>query len=180
MALAQRKVSEEELAFQEEIDAWQKLATPGEPHRRLAGRAGRWSTQSKHWMELDKPPVESAGSCERKMILGGRFLQEEFNGDLMGNPFTGIGITGYDNQSNKYVMSWVDTLSTGIYRFEGTASEDGKTITVEGRFKHPVKGLGTWRGVTRFVDDRTEVAEMHGTYENGAEERCVTTYTRKS
>jgi len=76
------------------MEVWRKLATPGEPHKLLAGRAGRWSTKSRHWTELDKPPMEFSGSCERKIILDGRFLQEEFSGEMMGSPFTGIGAIG--------------------------------------------------------------------------------------
>jgi hypothetical protein len=179
MALAQRKIREEKPDFQEVMDAWRKLATPGKPHKFLAGRVGSWRTKSRHWMDIDEPPMEFEGSCERKMILEGRFLQEEFTGEMIGSPFTGIGITGYDNQSKKYFMTWIDTLSTGFYVFEGSASKDGKTVTLEGRFDDPVKGSGSWRGVTRFVDENTEVAEMRGTYDHGGEAKCETTYTRK-
>jgi Protein of unknown function (DUF1579) len=183
MALGQSEISEEKRAtippdFKASMEAWQKLATPGEPHKLLAGRAGSWRTKSKHWMELDKPPMEFAGSCERKMILDGRFLQEEFSGEMMGISFNGIGVIGYDNQSRKYVATWTDSMSTGIYFFEGTAGADGKTISLESRFTDPVKGPGTWHLVTRIVDENTELAEMRMKYKSGNEEKCETTYTR--
>jgi len=179
MALAQRKIKEEKPSFQEVMEAWKKLATPGEPHKRLASRAGSWIAKSRHWAEPDKPPMEFTGTSERKMILGGRFLREEFSGELMGSPFNGIGVMGYDNQSEKYVSTWVDSMGTGIYFFKGTASRDGKTISLESLFEDPIKGPGTWRLVTRIVDENTEVGEMHMTYESGLEEKCETTYTRK-
>jgi hypothetical protein len=179
MALAQRKKTEEKPDFQEMMEVWKKLAIPGEPHRLLASRVGSWSTKSKHWMEHDKPPMEFAGSCERRMILGGRFLQDEFSGEMMGSPFTGIGVIGYDNHTKKYVSTWMDSMGTGIYFFEGTAGRDGKTLSLESRFDDPVKGPGTWRLVTRFVDENTEVAEMKMSYDSGVEEKCETTYTRK-
>ena len=113
------------------------------------------------------------------MILGGRYLQEEFTGEMMGSPFTGIGITGYDNLGKKYVMAWMDSMSTGIYFMEGTADADGRTITLNGRFDDPVKGPMKWRGVTRIVDDNTEVCEMTMIDKDGKEEKCETTYTRK-
>lgn len=179
MALAQPKIREEKPDFQEVMDVWRELATPGHAHKLLAGRAGRWSTKTRHWMELDEPPMEFSGSCKRKMILDGRFLREKFTGEMMGSPFTGIGTTGYDNHTKKYVMTWIDTLSTGVYVLEGSADEDGRTITLEGRFEDPAKGPGTWRSVTKIVDENTEVSEMRGTYENGGEFKCETTYTRK-
>ena len=179
MALAQRKTSEETMDFQTVMEVWKKAATPGAPHKLLASRAGSWTAKTRFWMTPGEPPMESTGTCERKMILGGRFLREEINSEMMGTPFHGIGVTGYDNHAGKYVMDWIDSMGTGIYRFEGTASADGKTITLEGRFDDPAKGPGRWHGVTRIVDENTEVAEMHGIYDSGIEEKCETTYTRK-
>ena len=36
-----------------------------------------------------------------------------------------------DNVMKRYQGVWIDSMGTGIYRFEGTASADGKTITLE-------------------------------------------------
>jgi hypothetical protein len=179
MELAQRKHEETKPDFQTVMEVWQKLATPGEPHKLLANRVGSWKTKSRHWMEPDQPPMEFTGSCERKMILGGRFLQEEFSGEMMGAPFSGIGVMGYDNHRKKYVSSWVDTMGTGIYFFEGSASTDGKTLMLETRFDDPVKGSAKWQLVTKIVDEDTEVLEMRMVYDSGAEEKCETTYRRK-
>jgi hypothetical protein len=178
MALAQRKF-EEKTEMREMKEMWRKLATPGTPHKMLERRVGRWSAKTRNWVTPHEPPVESTGSCERKMILGGRFLREDYKGEMFGTPFTGIGVTGYDNHLKKYVMSWMDSMSTGLHTFEGTASPDGKTIIMDGRFENPMKGPGTWHGVTRLVDDNTEVFEMHATYDRGGEERFEITYTRE-
>ena len=79
---------------QEIMEIYKKVATPGTPHKRLASMEGSWNTSGRFWMEAGKPPVEQTGRSEQKMILDGRFLQQEFTGDMMGTPFTGIGITG--------------------------------------------------------------------------------------
>ena len=62
------------------MEAYQKASIPGAPHQQLASLAGSWATQTKEWMEPHKPPRESTGSCEMKMLLGGRFLQQECSG----------------------------------------------------------------------------------------------------
>ena len=49
---------------------------------------------------------------------------------MMGQPFTGIGVTGYDNHAKKYLSTWIDSMGTGIFSMEGTASMDGETITL--------------------------------------------------
>jgi hypothetical protein len=43
--------------------------------------------------------------------------------------FTGIGIYGFDNVSQKFVSVWFDNHSTGIMNGTGELSDDGKTIT---------------------------------------------------
>ncbi|MEW6668768.1 MAG: DUF1579 domain-containing protein [Thermodesulfobacteriota bacterium] len=176
-----RKIEPEEgMNMQAAMEIYQKLGTPGAPHKLLERMAGSWTTQSRCWMEPDKPAMESAGTSEQKMLLGGRYLRQEFNGDMMGSPFSGIGFTGYDNHTKKYLTTWMDSMSTGIFLFEGTASRDGKTITQEAHYDDPVKGPMTWLCMTRFVDDNTLEFEMYGTPDGGKEEKMMEiTYTRK-
>ncbi len=177
--MTDEKNQEVSMDMQAMMEVYRKLAVTGAPHKLLESRTGSWETKNRYWTESDKPPMESAGASERKMLLGGRYLQEEFTGEMMGSPFNGIGFTGYDNHTGKYVMAWMDSMSTGIYFFEGTASEDGRTITLESEMNDPVKGLVKCRGVTKLVDDNTEIFDMIMTDRNGKEERCETVYTRK-
>ena len=161
------------------MEVYQKLGTPGAPHKLLAGMAGSWSTRIKTWMGPDSPPMESRGTSEQKMLLGGRFLQQEFTSEMMGG-YSGIGFTGYDNHTKKYVSTWMDSMSTGILFFEGTADAGGKTITQKSRYNDPVKGPAEWRSVTRIVDDNTEIFEMYNSVKGGKEEKMMEiTYTRK-
>jgi len=162
------------------IEMYRKLGTPGDPHKMLARMAGSWNTRVKSWPEPGKPPMESSGTSEQKMVLGGRFLHQEFTGDMMGATFTGIGFTGYDNHAGKFVSTWIDSMSTSILLFEGTADTGGKTITQENHHNDPVRGPMTWRSVTRIVGDNTWVFEMYSIYDKGKEEKGMEiTYTRK-
>jgi hypothetical protein len=178
--VTEEKKHEDKMDMQAMMEVYTKLATPGAPHKVLGGMEGSWNATTKFWMEPNKPPTESTGACEQKMILGGRFLQQEFTGDMMGNPFTGIGVTGYDNHTKKYMSTWMDSMGTAILVFEGTASADGKTITQESRYDDPIKGPLKWRSVTRIVDENTHVFEMYETGKRGKEEKMMEiTYTRK-
>jgi len=164
----------------EQMAAYQKLGTPGEPHRLLAQMTGRWKTRTKHYMEPGKPPVTSEGKCEQRMILDGRFLYQEFTGEMMGAPFTGIGINGYDNFSKKYVSTWIDSMGTGIYYFQGTADAEGRSITQTCDYVDPLKGPMTWRSVTRFGDDDTHYFDMYSIDQKGHEEKMMEmTYLRE-
>ena len=164
---------------QEMMEIYRKLGTPGTPHQHLEKMAGSWNTSGRFWMEPGKPPVESKGRCEQKMILDGRFLQEEFTGDMMGAPFTGLSFMGYDNHTGKYVSTWMDNMSTTVMVFEGTAGADGSTITQTSRYDDPVKGPMEWRSVMRVVDGDTVEFEMFTTDRSGKEEKMMEmTYTR--
>jgi hypothetical protein len=162
------------------MEVYAKLAIPGPPHKTLASLEGSWITRTRAWMDPDKTPMEGTGTCDQKMLLGGRYLQQEYTSEMMGSPFAGINIIGYDNYTKKYVSSWIDTMSTGIYYFEGTGSADGRMITQECSYDDPVRGPMVWRSVTRIVDDNTLRYEMYLTPKGGKEEKMMEmTMTRK-
>jgi hypothetical protein len=78
------------------------------------------------------------------------------------------------------VSVWLDSMSTGIYYFEGTASADGKVITQNCQYDDPVRGISVWRSVTRIKDDNTLEYEMFITPRGGKEEKMMEmTVTRK-
>jgi hypothetical protein len=162
------------------MEVYRKLATPGAPHKMLASLAGSWTTRTRAWMEPDKPPMEGTGTCEQKMLLDGRYLQQEYTGEMMGSTFIGINLVGYDNHTRKYVSTWIDSMSTGIYCFEGSAGADGKIITQQSSYDDPVRGPMIWRSVTKIVDNNTLKYEMYLTPKGGKEEKMMEmTVTRK-
>jgi hypothetical protein len=162
------------------MELWKKLATPGEPHKQLGSLAGSWATTTKEWMEPGKPPTESTGTAEMKMLLDGRFLYQEYNSQMMGQPFSGIGITAYDNLRKRYVSAWIDSMGTGIFMMEGTASADGKTITLKGSHPEPGGGQMTHRAIWKIVDSNTQTFDMFGAHRGGKEMKMMEIiYTRK-
>jgi len=155
------------------MEIYKKVGTPGEPHKRLAKLEGSWITRTRGWMEPDKPPIDSTGTCDQKLVLDGHYLQQVYTGDMMGLPFTGINLLGYNNHTGKYESVWLDSMSTAMYYFEGTASADGKTITQECSYDDPVRGPSVWRSVTRIRDDNTLEFEMFIAPERGKDEKMM-------
>ncbi len=171
--MAKEEKPKGKMDMQAMMEVYEKLGTPGAPHKALAGLAGSWTTRTRAWMEPDKPPMEGTGTCEQKMLLGGRYLQQEYTGEMMGSPFTGINVIGYDNHTKKYVSTWIDSMSTGIYYFEGTASANGKVITQKSSYDDPARGPMVWRSVTKIVDSNTLKYEMYITPRRGREEKMM-------
>lgn len=178
--MAKDKKSEKPMDQQAMMELWKKMAMPGEPHKLFATLAGSWTTTSKEWMEPGKPPTESTGIAEIKMLLDGRFLYQEYNAQMMGQPFSGIGIDAYDNMTKKYVTAWLDSMGTGIFIMEGTASADGKTITLKGSHPEPGGGKMTHRAVWKIVDNNNQTFDMYGAHHGGKETKMMEiVYTRK-
>lgn len=179
--MAKEKKQDKQIDPQAMMEVWKQLAMPGEPHKLFASLAGSWTTTTKEWMEPGKPPTESTGTAEMKMLLDGRFLYQEYNAQMMGQPFSGIGIDAYDNMTKKYVTAWIDTMGTGIFMMEGTASADGKTITLKGSHPEPGGGKMTHRAVWKIVDNDTQTFDMYGAHHGGKEMKVLEiTYNRKS
>ena len=177
---ADDKHHEKQMDMDEMMKVWKKLATPGEPHKLLTRLEGSWTTKTKEWMEPGKPPQETSGSAEIKSLLGGRFIQQEFTGKMMGAPFSGVGIDGYDNLRKKYVTVWIDTFGTGIFSMEGNASPDGKTITLNGSHEMPGGGQMSHRAVWTVLDNNTFTFVMFGTHPGQDEHKVMEiSYTRK-
>jgi hypothetical protein len=140
--------------------AYEKAATPGPEHKQLQRLAGKWNLALKSWHAPGAPPTESTGTAEGKMVLGDRFIQLSVTSDMMGKPFTGIGLTGYDNAKKKFVGTWMDSMGTGIARSEGTADADGKVMTSQMTGTDPLTGKEsrmrikeTWEGDDKIVEE---------------------------
>ena len=163
------------------VDIWARHAMPGEHHELLEKMTGSWSTAVKYRMTAESPEVESEGTCERKWILGNRFVLEEFDGGSLGLPFRALAIYGYDAFEGKYTSVWVDTMSTAITTSVGTCQEQCKSIAFVGRHGDPWTGtMRRSRGITRLVNDNRQVLELYESGNDGREFKVLEiVYTRK-
>jgi hypothetical protein len=141
--------------------AWMENMVPGEPHAMLAKSDGTWDTENTMWMSAGAPPEKGKGSCVNKMILGGRFQQTTFKSNMMGMPFEGVGVTGYDNMKKVYTSSWMDNMGTGIMMMEGTWDDATKSLNLKGKVPCVGGRELEMREVFRIIDDKTQVMEMY-------------------
>lgn len=119
------------------MEAWMKAATPGAAHKELGEMEGTWDAKVSTWMKPGDPVQTSAGVSQNKLILGGRYLQQTYEGSFAGQPFNGLGYTGYDNVSKKYVSTWMDDMGTGIMMSTGSA------MKMSGTMNDPLTGKPT-------------------------------------
>ena len=148
--------------------------TPGEKHKELAVSEGRWATEMIFWEYDGAKPAISRGTCDIKMVLGGRYQQSIYKADVNGVPFEGIGYVAYDNSKKMYVNTWIDNMGTGILYLEGNYSNQTGTTEMIGKCVDPEtcrqKGM---RQVTRNLDNGTQIMEMYETPDNGKEYKSM-------
>jgi hypothetical protein len=105
-------------------------------------------------MDPSQPPMTTLGKSSARMILGGRFLQSDYQGEMMGMPFHGVGIDGYDRIQKRFVSVWMDTMGTMIMTLQGELDDSGKVLTMETEYLDPMTRKRTRaRTVTTIVSD---------------------------
>jgi len=159
-----------------------KAATPGAPHAMLARMAGEWTCSVQYQMDPSQPAQQSQSAATITSVMDGRYIQEVDSGQMMGTPFSGMGLYGYDNVVGKYVSSWIDNMGTGIMTSVGTPDASGKVITWIGTMNDPVSGKPEQsRMVMTVVDDNHHTLEMYGVPPGAKQEMKTMTinYVRK-
>jgi hypothetical protein len=157
------------------MKAWMEAATPGKMHEWLAKDAGHWTGTCTQWMLPDSQPTTSSTSMTNTMILGGRYLKQEYKGEMPGfGTFEGFSIVAYDNAAKRFQNAWVDNMGTGMMTGTGELSSDEKTLNWAFSFYCPIqqKQCSLREVLTRTGDD-TCVLDMYTNDESGKEYKCM-------
>jgi hypothetical protein len=164
-----------------EMEAYMKAGALGASHQALAAAVGDYDLKIKSWHEPGGPAAEETGTVTRSMMLDGRVRVEKLTSQMMGTPFTGFGMMGFDNVTGKYWSTWNDSMSTGLMVSEGTCDASGKNCTFTGSWNDPIKkGPLKSRMTLRKPTPTTEIFEMYGPGKDGKEMKMMEiTYTRR-
>ena len=105
---------------------------PGPGHQALEHYVGDWKAEVKCWMEPGSPPNVSQATAKVSWVMNGRFLEEDFRGEMMGKPFRGRTVTGFDNVSQTYRSVWISDMQTSMFVTEGKGENGNKVLTLKG------------------------------------------------
>jgi len=170
-----------------EMAEYMKMSQPGPEHDKLKEMEGDWAADVKMFnpdgTEMGPP---STGVMHCKMILGGRYLQLNYDGNMGGPggatmPFRGMGLSGYDKTKKKYTNVWIDEMSTGMMMTEGTCT--GDVLTSTGEMPDPMTGkICKVKEVNTMTDKDHHKYEMYMTEGGSDKEMKVMeiNYTRKA
>jgi hypothetical protein len=159
---------------------WAEFARVGEEHKQLARLAGQWKVEIKSFFPNPEKPEVSEGTATFRRLLEGRYVQQNFQGEVGGQTFRGIGISGYDNAKKKYVGAWIDTMGTGIMNTEGEYDVAKHELVETGVSSTPA-GDEKFKLVSRYLDNDKFTFTMYMLDANGQETKMMEmAYTRQS
>lgn len=166
LSIASFAQSEDEAAM---MQKWMEYMTPGEMHKMMAKYDGKFTTKSKMWFTPGAPATETTGMAVNEMIMGGRYQKSTYSGDMMGQPFTGEAVSGYDNARKVFISTWIDNMGTGIMYGEGEWNATTRSIETKGTQTDAMTdGKIPYREVLTFIDEDHYRMEMYNVF-NGEE-----------
>jgi Protein of unknown function (DUF1579) len=115
-----------------------EVPPPTKEHEWLQQFIGEWENETEIFMEPGKPPMKVKGT-EIVRSLGGFWIVSNGKSEMMGKPFTSVLTLGFDPQAKKYIGTWVDSMSSIIWKYEGSVDPTGKILTLETKGPCPMK-----------------------------------------
>lgn len=168
IATANDTVVEKEVTPEQPMDsvamqqAWMKYMTPGKQHKMLADETGKWDCEMIFFMEPGGDPQMAKSTADIKMIMGGRYQEAMYKGQMMGAPFEGRSTIAYDNAAEEYTSTWIDNMGTGLMVMKGKMNDSTNSLIFTGEGIDPTTGKTCkMREVYTIVDENTRKMEMY-------------------
>ncbi len=93
-----------------QLPAWTQK---GPQHEGMQKSVGTWDVATKMWMP-GQPPMEGKDKTTSSLLFDGRFIESKYEGSMMGVPFTGRLLLGFDQVDKEWVAVWIDSMSTYV------------------------------------------------------------------
>jgi len=106
------------------------MPKPQKEHEWLQQLVGEWETESEAVTEPGKPPIKSKGK-ESSRLIGGFWILSEHKGEFLGTPYTGILTLGYSPEKRRYTGTWIASMSSLLWTYQGSVDAAGRILTLE-------------------------------------------------
>ncbi|MES2570285.1 MAG: DUF1579 domain-containing protein [Verrucomicrobiota bacterium] len=142
-----------------------QMPGPVKEHAWLQQFVGEWETEGEIDMEPGNPPIKVHGS-ESTRLLGGFWVVGDGKSEMPDMPFENRLTIGYDPEKQKYVGSWIDSMTGYFWKYEGTVDASGTTLTLntQGPCPKTPGQLASFKEVTEFKnpDHRIFTSSIQG------------------
>jgi len=108
----------------------------GPEHQVLHAFAGTWDATARMGTSGESTYAEESG----RMALNGLWLIFDYRGEFFGQPFEGHGLMGFDQQKQRYVTTWVDSMNPTPVQMDGDWDAAGRKLTFSHEVVDPVTG----------------------------------------
>ena len=160
--------------------AWMDYATPSKAHEMLAKDNGTWDAELTFWSPDNPQEMKSTATVTYKMIMGGKYQEGTYSGDMFGMPFEGKGTVAFDNATEEFISTWIDNMGTGMMVTRGKYDEATKTSTFHGEMVDPVtKKAKKVKEVITYIDDNNQKMEMFDILEDGKEFKSMQVVSKR-
>jgi hypothetical protein len=106
-------------------------ADPQKEHQWLQRFVGEWKTEGEAPTEPGKPPAKW-WAIETVRSIGGHWVVCEGRGEMPGGgASTTIMTLGYDSQKKRYVGTWVGSMMSHMWVYDGAVDASGKVLTLD-------------------------------------------------
>ena len=105
-------------------------AEPQKEHQWLQQLVGEWTSEAECSMGLGQPSTKSYGT-ERVRMVGGVWMVGEGQGEMPGGgTATMIMTLGYDPQKKRYLGTWIGSMMTHMWHYDGEMDASGRILTL--------------------------------------------------
>jgi hypothetical protein len=150
-------------------------------HQWLQKLVGEWTCEAEMTMTPDQPPVKSEAT-ESVRSLGGLWIVAEGQGEMPGGgPATTMMTLGYDPQKARYVGTWIGSMMSYMWIYNGTLNAEGKVLTLdtEGPNMSDEGKLARYQDVIEFKTDDHRILASQVLGDDGKWNRFMTAHYRR-
>ena len=105
-------------------------AEPQKEHEWLQQLVGEWTSEADCAMGPGQPSTKNYGT-ERVRMVGGLWMVGEGQGEMPdGGTATMIMTLGYDPQQKKYLGTWIGSMMTHMWHYDGEMDASGRILTL--------------------------------------------------
>jgi hypothetical protein len=153
------------------------MPQPTAEHQSLKEHAGNWTVACKFYMDPGQPPMECEATETIEMV-GDFWTLSRYEADMMGMPFIGRATLGYEPHNERWVSTWIDSMSPQLFYMTG--SQEGDTLTLTGdNWNCMVDAVTGYRMTDKRISADERIFEMFCTMPDGNEMKMMTHhYTR--
>lgn len=131
-----------------------QMPSPTKKHELLEQFAGEWTAVAETEAAPGTEPIKSEGT-ESAKVVGGFWLVGQGEADMNGMQFNSILTIGYDPKTDKYVGTFVCSMDSTMWKYEGSIDESGKKLTLltEGPSMMDPSQTAKYRETLELVDE---------------------------